>query len=178
MEYLAAGLYTQLLVGSILLSLLLAGVLVAVIAFVIIKVIGDNQRATITEFLGPDIPPLGINILTREVVLPQDLSPGEALDRVEQGLRRFGVFAMRRGDLLVVEGMVPWVIRASRDGGSLRVGAFVKEWVAVLTLFLIITVTIAGVLLGVYLVWSYMRTRDALRAALQEILGPEAWRYL
>ncbi len=178
MEYLAVGIYTQLLIGGILLSLLLAGVLVAVIAFIIIKVIGDSQRTTITEFLGHDIPPLGINILTREVALPQEVSPAEALDRVEQGLRRFGIFAMRRGDILVVEGMVPWVVKASSDRGSLRVGAFIREWVAVLTIFLIITVTIVGVLLGVYLVWSYMRTRDALRSTLQEILGPEAWRYL
>ena len=60
----------------------------------------------------------------------------------------------------------------------MRIGAFVKEWVVVVAIFLLLTVTIVGVILGIYVVWSYMKTRDAIRSALQEVVGAEAWRYL
>jgi len=162
-----------------LLMLLITVVVIIIAVVIIIKVLGhERNQATGTLLDITTIP--GVRLEYWEIPLPDDTEPRELLARLEEALRSYGVIAVAKDDLLYIEGYTPWMIKIveGKDKRYLRIASFAKEWVVVVLLVLILAVTPIGVLAAVYVLWQYMKVKDALRMALSDVLGPEAYRYI
>jgi len=153
---------------------------ILVLAIVIIfKILGHSRsQATGTLLEVTTIP--GIRLEFWEIPLPGDIEPRELVARLEKALRSYGVNAVARDDLIYIEGYTPWMIKVveGKDKRYLRIASFAKEWVAIVVLILLVVLTPLGVLAALYVVWQYMKVKDALRMALSDVLGPEAYRYI